>query len=74
MRDIHTWKFQGIEIEPSCEGSDSCLVTALGVRLLFASFIRPFPKLVEDEAEAGSCKLGAGERVEGKGGVDCERV
>lgn len=47
----HTWKFQGNEIELSCEGSDSCLVADLGVRVFFASLIRPFPKLVEDEAE-----------------------
>jgi hypothetical protein len=66
----HTWKFQGIEIELS---SDSCLETDLGVRLFFASFNRPFPKLVEDEAEDGSWELREGEWV-GNGGVDCERV
>lgn len=67
----HTWKFQGKETEPS---ADSCLATDLGVRLLFASFIRPFPKPVEDEAETGSWELRAGGWVEGYGGVDCERV
>lgn len=59
-----------MEIELS---SDSCLVTDLGVRLFLASFIRPFPKLVADEAEGGSWELRAGEWV-GHGGVDCERV
>ena len=42
----------------------------LGVRLFLASFIRPLPKLVEDEAEGGSWETRAGELVGGKGGVD----
>jgi len=49
-------------------------VTDLGVRLLFANFIRPFPKLVEEEAETGSCEPSAGEWAVENGGVDCERV
>lgn len=62
-----------MEIEPPSEDSDSCLVADLGVRLLLASFIRPLPKLVEDEAEGGSREASAGEWVGGKGGVDWER-
>ena len=59
-----------MEIELS---SDSCLVTDLGVRPFLASFNKPLPKLVEDEAEGGSWELRAGEWA-GHGGVDCERV
>ena len=41
-----------------------------------ANFIRPFPKLVEDEEEdgGGSWELRVGECVGGKGGVDWERA
>jgi len=41
-----------------------------------ANFIRPFPKLVEDEDEdgGGSWELREGEWVGGKGGVDWERA
>lgn len=71
---IRTRKPQGMEIESSPEMSDICLTANFGVRLFFANFIRPFPKLVEDEAEGGSSELRAGECEVRNGGVDCERA
>ena len=44
------------------------------MRLFLANFIRPLPKLVEDEAEGGSWEASAGEWVGGNGGVDWERA